>query len=164
MSVINYEDVRGYPIDPDVETKILTSQNEATLAWTRRDGWPVGAIMSYVWRDGAFWLTASSQRPRVAAIRRDDRVSVVVSSVGTSLGPAKAITYKGRCVIREDRATKDWFYPALAAAILPGDERTQRAFVRMLDSPRRVILEVTPESSFSFDAMKMMEASLFGSE
>jgi len=164
VTVANYEDVRGYPIDPDVEERILASQNEATLTWSRRDGWPVGAIMSYVWRDGKFWLTASSQRPRVAAIRRDDRVSVVVSSIGTPLGPAKAITYKGRCTIRDDRATKDWFYPALAAAILPGDERTQRAFQRMLDSPRRVILEVTPESSFSFDAMKMMEASLFGGE
>lgn len=37
--------------------------------------------------DGRFWLTATSQRKRIAAVRRDDRVAVVVTSSGTDLGP-----------------------------------------------------------------------------
>ena len=161
MEVTNFEEVDVYPVDPEEERQILASQNEATFTWSRRDGASVGAIMSYVWRDGRFWLTASDQRPRIRALRRDDRVSIVVSSIGTPIGPGKAITYKGHCVIWNDRATKDWFYPALAAAILPGNDQGQSAFRRLLDSPRRVILEVAPESSFSFDVMKMMRASMF---
>jgi len=117
--------------------------------------------MSYVWRDGRFWLTAAKQRARVAALKRDDRVSLAISSVGTSLGPAKTVTVKGRCKLVDDRETKDWFYPALSAAIVPGTEQGQKAFQAMLDSPKRVIFEVVPEKWFSFDSIKMMQDSLF---
>ncbi len=161
MPVTNYEKVDVYPIDPEVQEQMLTEQNECTFMWRTRDSWPIGMIMSYVWRDGRFWLTATSQRARVPAIRRDDRVSVAISSVGTTLGPAKGLTVKGRCAIREDPQTKAWFYPALAAAVIPGIESAQQAFVKMLDSPNRVIFEVAPEKEFSFDATKMMEDSLF---
>lgn len=164
MPVTNYEKVDVYPIDADVQEKLLREQNECTFMWATRDHWPVGMIMSYVWRDGRFWLTATSQRKRIAALKRDDRVSISVSSVGTSLGPGKGITVKGRCRIRDDRETKDWFYPALAAAIMPGDVRVQNAFQSMLDSPRRVVFEVAPEKYFTFDAIKMMEDSLFPKE
>ena len=41
--------------------------------------------MNYVFRDGRFWLTASSQRARVPAVRRDPRVSIVVSSLGSGI-------------------------------------------------------------------------------
>lgn len=161
MPVTNYEKVDVYPIDPEEQEKILQEQNECVFCWGTRDHWPVGMIMSYVWKDGRFWLTATSLRKRVAALKRDDRVSISVSSVGTSLGPAKGITIKGRCVIRDDRETKDWFYPALAKAIVPGPEKGQRAFQAMLDSPNRVVFEVKPEQFFTFDSIKMMEDSLF---
>ena len=87
-------------------------------------------------------------------------MSVVVSSVGTPLGPAKTVTAKGRCILHEDQETKDWFYPALAAAIIPGNEPMQRAFAKMLDSQRRLVIEVVPEKYISFDAMKLMQDSM----
>lgn len=164
MPVTNYEKVDVYPIDSDVQEELLREQNECTFMWGTRDHWAVGMIMSYVWRDGRFWLTATSQRKRIAALKRDNRVSISVSSVGTKLGPGKGITVKGRCRLRDDQETKDWFYPALSAAIIPGDAKAQRAFVSMLDSPRRVIFEVMPEKCFTFDAIKMMEDSLFPKE
>jgi hypothetical protein len=160
MPITNYEKVDIYPLDADVQEEILQEQNECSFAWATRDHWPVTMVMSYVWRDGKFWLTATSQRPRIAALRRDDRVSLSVSSVGTRFGPAKTVTIKGRCAMRDDQPTKDWFYPALAAAILPGDEKLQRGFQRLLDSPRRLVFEVTPEKWFTYDATKMMEASM----
>jgi general stress protein 26 len=116
--------------------------------------------MSYVWRDGKFWLTASNQRARIAAIKRDPRVSIIVSSVGTSLGPAKSITVKGTVRILNDRETLDWVLPAIAAAIMPGAAELQKKFTNMMDSPRRVVLEVTPENWITFDAGQMMAASI----
>jgi hypothetical protein len=160
MAITDYEEVDVYPLDDEVREELLRSQNECTFIWGPKSHWAVGVIMSYVWRDGRFWLTATSQRKRIAALRRDDRVSIVVSSVGTPLGPAKSVTAKGRCRLRDDRETMDWFYPALAAAIIPQSETVQRAFARMLDSSRRLILEVTPEKLISFDAAKMMADSL----
>jgi hypothetical protein len=160
VSIQNYEEAHVYPLDPDVQEKLLQTQKEATFIWGPKDHWAVGVIMSYVWRDGSFWLTATRQRKRVAAIRRDPRVSVVVSSTGTDLGPSKTVTAKGRCILHEDQETKDWFYPALAAIVIPQPEKLQGAFAKMLDSEQRVIIEVVPEKWITFDATRMVLDSI----
>jgi len=154
-SMRNYEEVAQFTMSDADTDALLRAQTECTFIWRMRDGWPVGVIMSYVWRDGKIWMTASSQRPRIAAVRRDHRVSVVVSSAGTTLSP-RTVTMRGRCELFEDAATKSWFYPALAASLVPHDERRQANFIKMLDSPRRVVMCVTPEKfiTFSSDAMR----------
>ena len=116
--------------------------------------------MTYLWKDGRFWVSATSQRKRIAAIKRDPRVSIVVSSCGTDLGPAKGITAKGRAVIHDDRATKLWFYPACAAVNIPTAGKLQDAFAHMMDTERRLVIEVVPEKWITFDATKMMMASI----
>jgi nitroimidazol reductase NimA-like FMN-containing flavoprotein (pyridoxamine 5'-phosphate oxidase superfamily) len=150
----NYEDVTAYDLDPDDEERLLLAHNECTFIWANREGWPVGVIMSYVWRKGRFWLTASSQRARISAVRRDPRVCVVVTSTGSPIPRNKAITWKGRCTVHEDPETKAWFYPELARALQP-DEARAAQFVRYLDSPRRVVLEVEPTQRIGYDGAKM---------
>ncbi len=164
MAVQNYEEVDVYPIEPDLQEEILKTQNECSFVWGTQDHWPIGVIMSYVWLDGKFWLTASSQRPRIRAIRRDPRVSLIISSVGTKFGPAKSITVKGRVRLLDDRATKDRILPLLSAAILPGADEFQKKFTAMMDSERRLVLEVTPEKWITFDAAGMMQASIMGGD
>lgn len=160
-TIANYEDVTVYPLDDDTREQILLEQNECSFVWGTKDHWPVGVIMSYVWRDGKFWLTASSQRPRIKAIRRDPRVSLIVSSVGLAMGASRSITVKGRVSLRDDAETKAWFYPAVARAILRGAPQPMiDHFVQMLDSERRLVLEVTPEKWITYDASKMMVASM----
>jgi len=155
MSDRDYEDVTKYGLDQASEEELLAKQIECTFIWSNSDGHPLGVIMNYVYRDGRFWLTASSQRARVPAVRRDPRVSIVVTSRGSGITTSKSLTYKGRCTVREDDATKAWFYPALAAAVRPGDPDAAAAFVRHLDSPRRVVLEVVPEGRIGFDSTQM---------
>lgn len=150
----NYEEVAQFTLDQDECERLLKAQTECTFIWRTADGWPLGVIMSYVWRDGKLWMTASSQRPRIAAVRRDDRVSVVVSSAGTPLTP-KTVTVRGRCRLYEDDATKRWFYPALAKALIPDSEVRQGRFIKMLDSPRRVVMCIVPEKFITFDSDKM---------
>lgn len=151
----NYEDVRSYNMEDDVLERLLHEQTELNFMWGTKDHWPVGVFMSFVWRDGSFWLTSAAQRARMRAIERDPRVSVAVSSVGTSLGRQKSATAKGRVFIHDDDETKAWFYPALAKRVMPGIPAVQRAFVAMLDSERRVVLEVVPEKWITFDVSKM---------
>lgn len=160
MPIDDYEDVALYPLDDETREQILLDQNECTFIWGPKDHWAVGVLMTYVWREGSFWLTCTAQRKRVAAIRRDPRVSIAVSSIGTSVGPAKSITAKGRCELHDDDETKAWAYPAIAAAIMPGQEKFQELFVEMLDSERRLVFEVIPEKWITFDSAKMMAASL----
>src|SRR6201989_2562888 len=118
----DYEDVTVYSLDEIAEAELLAKQAECTFIWSNSAGHPVGVIMSYVFRRGSFWLTASSQRARIAAVRRDPRVCVVVTSTGSPLPRNKAITWKGTCVVHDDRATKEWFYPELARALMGTDE------------------------------------------
>jgi general stress protein 26 len=155
----NYEDVTIYDLDQADEEALLLAHNECTFIWSNKEGWPVGVIMSYVWRKGAFWLTASSQRARISAVRRDPRVCIVVTSTGSPVQRNKAITWKGTCTVHDDDETKAWFYPELSAAIRPGDEKGQAYFTKFLDSPRRVILRVEPTQRIGYDGVKMGKAT-----
>jgi len=84
----DYEEVSDLTLSDADQQKLLREQNECVFIWRRSDVWPVGVVMSYVWRERKLWLTASSQRPRVSAVRRDGRVSVAISSAGTRMPPA----------------------------------------------------------------------------
>jgi len=121
-----YEDVTLYELSDEREQELLKKQIECNFIWTNKDGHGLGVIMNYVARNGSIWLTATSQRARIKALRRDPRASVVISSMGTDMGPGKQITYKGRVTIHDDQATKDWFYPAMGAIISPYRRRPWR--------------------------------------
>ena len=153
-AVGDYEQVSIYPLDDEEREALLGQHAECTFIWSTQEGHPLGVIMSYLWHDGRFWLTAGVHRHRVAAVRRDPRVSVVVTSTGTKLGGGKSITAKGRCQIHEDEETKRWFYPAFASH-LHADEKMALWFESFLDSPLRIVFEVTPEKWITYDGAKM---------
>jgi general stress protein 26 len=158
----DFEDVSGFSLSEEREQLLYAKQTECTFMWTNKAGEPVGVIMNYVARDGSFWLTATRQRARVAAIERDPRVAIAISSRGTDIGISQSITHKGIATIHEDRQTKGWFYPALAAAVRPESAAQQQAFVDHLDSPGRVVIEVTPTQRIGFDSELMFRASAVG--
>ena len=118
MPIRDYEDVTVYGLDADQETELLAKQNECTFCWTTRDGSPMAVTMSYVYHQDRFWLTASGQRKRVPAVRRDGRVAVVITSSGTDVGPGRTVSYKGTARVLDDAVSKEWFYPALAERLV----------------------------------------------
>ena len=156
---VYYEDLSPFALsEPDRES-LLNAQSECTFCWGTRDGSPMGVIMAYVWKDGRVWLTATSQRKRIGAIRRNPTCAVVVTSVGSPEPPGRTVTIKGPCTIHEDAETKAWFYPALAEKVVGTPGPAQDAFRKHLDSPLRVVLEVSPEKWLTCDAAKMMGES-----
>lgn len=150
--VKDHEIVSIYPLTDAQREELLSVQRECVFNWATKDSWPVGVIMSYVWAKGSVWLTAGEHRHRIAAIRRNPKVSVVVTSTGTRLGPAKTITIKGIAKLHEDLETKKWFYHALAYQ--NPDEGAAAAFETRLDSPLRIVIEVKPEKWITFDGIK----------
>jgi general stress protein 26 len=154
-----YEDVTIYELSPEREQELLDKQIECNFVWTNKDGHGLGVIMNYVARNGSIWLTATSQRARIKALKRDPRASVVISSMGTDMGPGKQLTYKGRVTLHEDQQTKDWFYPAMAAIISPYPAPTAEAAMAYLDTPLRLILELVPEKVIRFDGDRIAKAS-----
>lgn len=163
MSSTEHEVVSIYPFTDDQREELLSKARECVFNWSTKDGWPVGVVHAFVWRNGSGWITCGAHRHRVSAIRRDPRCSVVVSGVSAPDGPNGAITFKGRAVIHDDEATKKWFYPALArgpyggfeGALTAEEEEAASAFEVRLDTPLRVIIEIVPEKWIMLDSDKM---------
>jgi len=154
---LDHEIVSIYPFTDAEIDHLMTYSNECVLMWATKDGWPVGVVHAFVWHNGKIWITFSAHRHRAAAIRRDNRVSVCVSSTGypaeaDKLLPRGAITFKGRAEIFEDESTKRWFYPALSKKLNPTNAAGEEFFNNLLDSPLRVILAVTPEKKIMYNA------------
>jgi general stress protein 26 len=153
----DHEIVSIYPFSDAEVDALLNSARECVLMWSTRDGWPVGVTHAFVWHEGRIWLTFAAHRHRAAAIRRDPRVSVNVSSASYRPGspdtlPDGAITFKGHAEFFDDEATKTWFYPALARRIGGGDAAVEKTFFDILDSPLRVILAVAPVKRIMYNA------------
>lgn len=155
----DWEDVKSYTLEEDTETELLDKQNECTFIWVGKEGHPMGVIVNYVFADGKFWLTATETRARVNAVRKDGRVSIAITSKGAGFSTSKSLSYKGIAVVRNDDETKAWFYPALAARVRPDSPEKAAQFVTFLDSPGRVIFEVTPDVRIGFDSSKMWKAA-----
>ena len=163
MSGNDHEQVSIYPFSEEKREELLTKAREAVFNWTTRDGWAVGVVHGFVWHEGRGWITCGVHRHRVAAIKRDPRCSLVVSGIAAPDGPNGAITIKGRAIIHDDEETKKWFYPALARGpygagggkLTAEQEAAADDFVRRLDSPLRVIIEIVPEKWITLDSDKM---------
>jgi hypothetical protein len=153
----DHEIVSIYPFTDAEVDGLMNQARECVFMWATKDGWPVGVTHAFVWHDGKVWVTFSAHRHRTTAIRRDDRVSVNVSSESYPRTAARelplgAITLKGRAEIYEDDATKRWFYPALASKLNPENPSGEDFFNRLLDSPLRVIVAVTPVKKIMYNA------------
>ena len=159
----DFEDVSVYSLTEERERVLLERQTECTFMWTNKAGEPVGVIMNFIHRRGAFWLTATRRRARVPAIERDPRVAIAISSRGTDIGISQSVTYKGLAAVHDDAETKAWFYAELAAAVRPGSESKQQAFIDHLDSPGRVVIEVRPTLRIGFDSEQMFRGTGAGS-
>ena len=163
MSSKEHEVVSIYPFTNEQREELLSKARECVFNWTTRDGWAVGVVHAFVWHKGSGWITCGAHRHRVSAIRRDPRCSIVVSGIAAEDGPNGAITFKGRAKIHDDEETKKWFYPALArgpygrfgGTLSEDEEAAANDFVKRLDSPLRVIIEVVPEKWIMLDSDKM---------
>jgi general stress protein 26 len=152
----DHEMVSIYPFSEEEVDALMNAAGECVLMWSTQDGWPVGVTHAFVWHDGKIWMTFASHRHRAVAIRRDNRVSVNVSSAGYPRGvpkglPRGAITFKGRGEFFDDPDTKNWFYQALSQKLNPENKAGEEYFYNFLDSPLRVVLSVTPEKRIMYN-------------
>jgi hypothetical protein len=85
----------------------------------------------------------------------DPRVSITISTRGAG----KPVTCKGTVRIHEDRATKEWFYPAMGRLLNGYPATSVEAAIAMLDTPSRVILELVPEMAIRLDGDKVAAMS-----
>ena len=151
----DHEMVSIYPFTDEEVDQMMTNAQECVLMWGTKDGWPVGVTHAYVWHDGKIWITFAAHRHRAAAIRRDNRVSVNVSSKGYAVPndelPSGAITFKGHAEFFDDDETKHWFYGALSKKLNPDSPEGEEFFYNLLNSPLRTIIAVTPTKKIMYN-------------
>lgn len=144
---------RGRPGDEDIEDlaaarlglaeqrALCEAQTEAVLGFLQ-DGEPTAVVMSFlVDDDGHFWFATVEGRRQVRGVDQDPRVTVTVSNTGTGLAGRRMLSLRGSAVVHRDREPVLAAVRRLAPRLAPTDPE---AFVRLLDSPGRVVLEVTP--------------------
>ena len=161
-AITDYEDLSGMQLDEAELADLLGTTGECVFNWTNKDGFPVGVVVSYVWRDGKFWTTCADRRVRVPALRARSQSGIVINHGG------RTASFKGHSVVHaagEDGwdELKGWFYGALVAGHGSRGERPDvgddygeegDSYGALLDSPNRVIIETEANLVVGFDTAK----------
>ena len=133
--------LRDARLSTEDQAALLSAQIQCVLSFHDPAGWPRAVVLTYIYVRERFWLTAVSGRPHVEGLRADPRVTVVVSNLGTSISGRQMLAQRGTATLHTDRPTLDWFFPRFAQRHEP---QTPASFARHLDTPNRVVIEVTP--------------------
>ena len=152
----DHETVSIYQFNDDEIDQLMTKAGECVLNWATKDSWPVGVVHSFVWAKGKIWITFAAHRHRAAAIKRNPKVSVVVSSRAHEdpEGPHGQACCKGTAEFHDDRETLTWFYRLLAKKVSPDNKEGEDDFYNLLDSPLRTLISITPVKWITFNSAK----------
>ncbi|MEV2218311.1 hypothetical protein AB0E01_00345 [Nocardia vinacea] len=155
----NLEDLSAFKLSDDDRERLFELQNECTVCWTNKDGWPVGMPHSFVWSDGKFWVHTTTNRKRVRALRARPQSCIVVSSLGTEMIGAMVTTKTMAKVHDGDRDLVRWLLPLFLARVgMAADEESLRQQTELLDTPGRVVIEFDPVDSFTYDSRALSQA------
>lgn len=147
------EDLRGLRMARESQAELIEAQTECTVVFGNENGWPSGVVMTYLEWGGCFWLTAVEGRVHVRGVERDPRISLVISNAGTQLPGRRMISLRGTAVVHRDDETKQRVLTAFAQRHQPDEPEK---FIRLLDSPKRLVLQVYPTAvAVSHDSSKL---------
>jgi hypothetical protein len=151
-------DIKGFALDSAREQELFAKQNECVFMWTTKAGEPVGVVMCYLLKEGKFWLCLTENRARVAAVRRDPRTCICISSAGTDMKTGKAISYKGTTRVHAHDApeVRGWFFDAFARRLHRGNNMEKIAAIAAdLDIADRIVFEFAPVKAISYDGDRL---------
>ena len=153
LGIDDLEDLSVARLSATGIAELLETATEATLVFVGPDGWPMGVVVSFLQDNDCFWVTAIEGRGHTLGAERDARVSLVVSSTGTSLAGRRMVALQGTARVHRSEATKREILPKLAARLAPSGPDDM---VRLLDSPKRVVIEIRPVAvSASHDSRRI---------
>jgi len=154
---LNLENSKGFPLSDELQEKLLMAADECVMSWSTDEGWPMAINHIFLWHEGRIWTSTSGLKLRVKALRKRPVSCIVVSGMGNEVGAERSVSIKTRVRIHDDRKTKDWFYGAIAAKENPDNPDMAQAFINLLDSPNRVILEHEPVKFISYDGIAVRD-------
>ncbi len=152
-AITDYEDLTGMQLSEEELDKLVSPGGECVFNWTNKDGYPVGVVVAYVWRDGKFWTTCAARRARVPALRKRPQSGLIINRGGLTA------SYKGDSTVHAPGddgwdELKSWFYPELSGTSSNPDDEYRQNFKKFLDSPHRVIIETEANLVVGFSTSK----------
>ena len=149
----DYEDLTEMQLDDDELRRLVGSGGECVFNWTNKEGYPVGVVVAYVYRDGTFWTTCAARRARVAALSARPQSALVINRNG------RTASFKGDSVVHRSGdegwdELRAWFYDALSGTEAAPDNADAQNFRKFLDSPQRVIIETDASLVVGFSVAK----------
>lgn len=150
---VDYEDLTSMRLDQAALRLLVAGGGECIFNWTTTDGFPVGVVVAYLYKDGKFWTTCADRRKRVPALRKRPQSGIVINRDG------KTASYKGESIVHANGdpgfdELKTWFYANLSGVVTAPEDEYRRAFAKFLDSPHRVIIETEARLVVAFDTKK----------
>lgn len=145
-------------LTPELTEKILETQRECTMIWNTRDGNCAATIVSFLWHKGSIWIGDPGVLPRLAAMRRNPNMCIVVSVLGTGLGRDRCISIRGKCTVHDDQAVREEITPPFSRKL--GTYKLEERIKGMLAAPGLLWLEIKPERLFTSDWNDIMMKSL----
>lgn len=150
---VDYEDLTTMRLDDDALNALLEAGGECIFNWTTREGYPVGVVVAFLYKDGKFWTTCAERRKRVPALRARPQSAIVINSEG------KTASYKGDSIVHAPGdpgfdELKNWFYPTLSGSVNAPEDAYRQSFAKFLDSDHRVIIETEARLVVAFDTAK----------
>jgi hypothetical protein len=154
LGIDDVDDLSGVTLLAKDREELFAQQSECTFIFARPGGWPSGVVMSYVYHEDCLWIASVIDRPQVSNLSVDPRVTVVISNAGTDTPGRQMIAVRGVAVIHEPGTeTFDRMLHAIGTRLQPDDPM---AFVRLLNTPKRRVLQVVPAGiSSSHDSRRM---------
>jgi Pyridoxamine 5'-phosphate oxidase len=135
------ENLAAARLGVDGQRELWDVQTECVLSFLQ-DGLPTAVVMSYQVDDaGHFWCATVEGRRQVRGVDSDPQVAIVVSNTGTALPGRRMVALRGTARVHRDRDVVLPTIRRLAPRLAPDDPE---AFVRLLDSSNRVVIEVVP--------------------
>ena len=149
----DYEDLTGMQLSDAELDELVSANGECIFNWTTKDGFPVGVVLAYIWKDGKFWTTCAERRKRVPALKVRPQSGIVINRGG------RTASYKGNSTVHTNAdpdfvEIKTWFYRQLSGVDREPDNAYRQAFAKFLDSPHRVIIETEARLVVGFDTAK----------
>ena len=151
--VDRYGDPNKHPenqLSPAEVDQVLEAGREMFIAHLGpKDGFPIVTVHIYCRIDGVLWSTSVKGRVKAAALKKDPRCSLCISTSGLGLPFGGGITLKVRAQVMDDRTTVERVCREHAKRYYPA-KATQDLFFATLFTPNRVALRFDVEKVISW--------------
>ncbi len=147
-----------YQLTPKQIDEVIQAGREMFIAHLApKDGYPVVTVHVYCILDGELWTTSVKGRVKAAALRRDPRCSMCISTTGLRLPYGGGISIKANAEIIEDRTVVERVCREQALRYY-STPTTQDLFFQSLFTPNRVAIRLKIQKIISWANIGMRKS------